>query len=103
MSSTGIMQMRTSLFRTWLVAGLFVLCSVATFRITAQSNSNWTRSLAWNTDNTTVASGSQDGTIQIWNRVTNQLVVTLRQGNAGPVYSVAWSPAHSNILAAQYK
>eukprot|EP01084_Bolivina_argentea_P158609 276265_1 len=45
-----------------------------------------------------VASGSEDCKVYIWNRLTADLITSLR-GHTGPVNAVAWNPAAPGILA----
>jgi WD40 repeat protein len=76
-----------------------ILVSTASLRATAQTASNWTRTIAWSPDGTKIATGKQDGTIQIWNAATGQLSLTLRQGGPGPVETLVWKPGDSSKLA----
>ena len=48
-------------------------------------------SVAFSPDGLTLASGSQDKTIRLWNVATGELIATLT-GHTGPVKSVAFSP-----------
>jgi WD40 repeat protein len=48
-------------------------------------------SVAWSPDGRTLASGSSDRTVKLWEAATGKLLATL-QGHTGEVYSIAWSP-----------
>ena len=48
-------------------------------------------SVAWSPDGTRLATGSRDGTANVWDAAGGRELLTLR-GHAGPVLSVAWSP-----------
>ena len=55
-------------------------------------------SVAWSPGGTTLASGSSDNTVKIWNATTGQLLRTLTGHNAD-VWSVAWSPDGTTLAS----
>ncbi|WP_422615951.1 helix-hairpin-helix domain-containing protein, partial [Nodularia spumigena] len=56
-----------------------------------QEHCNWVNSVAYSPDGQTLASGSADNTIKIWNVTTGKLLQTLT-AHSGSVNSVAYSP-----------
>jgi WD40 repeat protein len=51
----------------------------------------WVHSVAFSPDGKTLASGSDDNTIKLWDAQTRQELAALK-GHAGSVYSVVFSP-----------
>ncbi len=47
--------------------------------------------VVWSPDGKRIASGSMDGTVQVWNALTGAQVLTYR-GHSGFVYAIGWSP-----------
>lgn len=66
---------------------------------TLTGHSNWVKSIAISPDGQTLASGSLDGTVKIWNVDNGQLLDTLWENNSGAVLSVAISPDRQTIAA----
>jgi len=65
--------------------------------------------VAWSPDGRHITSGSNDGTVQVWDTLTGGQVYTYRGhadaswghftfGSGGAVNSVAWSPTGSHIV-----
>ncbi len=65
--------------------------------LTLEGHTNWVRSVAFNADGNTLASGSDDKTLRLWNTATGQCLKTL-EGHKERVWSVAFSP-NGKILA----
>ena len=59
--------------------------------LTLQGNTDAVMSVAWSPDGKTLASGSGDDTVKLWEVARDKLLLTL-QGHTEAVYSVAWSP-----------
>ncbi len=62
-----------------------------TLRHTLKGHTKFIYDLAWSPDGNTLASGSEDTTIRLWDTHTGQHIHTLSRHSAG-VYCVAWSP-----------
>jgi hypothetical protein len=56
-----------------------------------RTHTSWVQSVAFSPDGKTLASGSDDRTVKLWNAATGQERATLK-GHRGEVYSVAFSP-----------
>jgi eukaryotic-like serine/threonine-protein kinase len=54
--------------------------------------------LAWSPDGKRIASGSADGTVQVWDAVSGSTIST-HQRYYGAVLSVAWSPDSKRIAS----
>jgi WD40 repeat protein len=63
---------------------------------TLRGHTNWVSAVAFHADGTTLASGSGDHTVKIWNVETEQCIKTLH-GHTNRVSSLAFCP-HGNIL-----
>ena len=55
-------------------------------------------SLAFNSDDSILASGCYDHTVSLWNPQTGQLLDTYDEGNLN-IFSVEWSPSTTSVLA----
>jgi len=58
---------------------------------TLSTHTDWVRFLAWSPDGAFLASGSDDGTVLLWNPRDGSLLHTL-SAHTGSVLSLAWSP-----------
>ncbi|MFM6270296.1 MAG: WD40 repeat domain-containing protein, partial [Dolichospermum sp.] len=65
---------------------------------TLKGHSNWVWSVAYSPDGQTVASGSDDNTIKLWNVNTGNLLQTLK-GHSELVSSVAYSPDGQTVAS----
>jgi WD40 repeat protein len=63
-----------------------------------RDHSGTVRSLAWSPDGKSLASGSDDNTVQIWD-ATKLTTLYTYHGHAARVNAVAWSPPDGNYLA----
>ena len=52
----------------------------------------------WSPNGNRIASGSSDGTVQVWDATTGQHIFTYR-GHSGSVNTVAWSPDGTRIAS----
>jgi WD40 repeat protein len=57
--------------------------------------------VAWSGDGRLLASGSSDGTVQVWEVASGNVVFTYR-GHFTGVNSVVWSPDGERIASASY-
>jgi len=63
--------------------------------VTYTGHSATVDTLAWSPDGTRIASGGLDKTVQVWDALTGNHVVT--QNDLGLVYMLAWSPDGKSI------
>jgi eukaryotic-like serine/threonine-protein kinase len=66
--------------------------------LTYQGHTQTVRTVAWSPDGSRVASGGEDGTIQIWEAATGKLIATYREHTAN-VLTLAWSADGSYIVS----
>ena len=66
--------------------------------LTYEGHSGKGYAVAWSPDGRRIASGSDDGTVQVWDAFTGQRLLTYR-GQRAPVYAVAWSPDGSRLAS----
>jgi len=66
--------------------------------LTYQGHTQTVRTVAWSPDGSRIASGGEDGTIQIWEAATGKLIATYREHNAN-VLTLAWSADRSYIVS----
>jgi WD40 repeat protein len=97
-SNRDIQRMKTIFIRVLAAIGIALCCTVS-FEVSAQPLPTWVRSLAWSPDGSKIATGSQDGTIHIWNAQTGGLLQILRRGGPGPVLSVVWHPQSRKLAS----
>ncbi|MFM6621008.1 MAG: WD40 repeat domain-containing protein, partial [Dolichospermum sp.] len=69
---------------------------------TLTGHSDWVWSLAYSPDGQTLASGSDDNTIKLWNARTGNLLQTLT-GHSSSVRSVAYSPDGQTLANGSYE
>ena len=58
----------------------------------------YVNTLAWSPDGQWIASGAEDGTIQVWSAATGDLCTTYL-GHKGSVYSLYWSPDGAQLVS----
>ena len=68
---------------------------------TLRGHTAWVRSVAWSPDGRTLASGSNDGTVRLWNP-NNGINVAVLRGHAERVGCVAWSPDGRILASGSY-
>ncbi len=56
-------------------------------------------SVAWSHDSRQVAAGSEDGSIQVWDVLKGQVVLTMEQHPSWGRFGLAWSPDDSQIAS----
>ncbi|NJL29504.1 MAG: NACHT domain-containing protein, partial [Thermoanaerobaculia bacterium] len=59
------------------------------------------RTVAWSPDDRLIVSGSNDGSLKLWDAASGALLATF-EGHAGGVTSVAWDPQGQRIASASY-
>ncbi|HEY4032635.1 MAG TPA: protein kinase [Ktedonobacteraceae bacterium] len=66
-----------------------------------RGHSNAVASVAWSPDGKRIASGSTDGTVQVWNAADGSNAYTYK-GHSDVVWSVAWSPDGKHIASGSW-
>src|SRR5260221_960167 len=66
--------------------------------LTYQGHTQTVRTVAWSPGGSRIASGGEDGTIQIWEAATGRLIATYR-GHTANVLTLAWSPDGNYIAS----
>lgn len=79
------------IFFSTLVPALPLLAEEPRLRDTLQGNTGYVFALAFSPDGKTLASGSTESTIQLWDVASGKKTVAL-QGHANRIYTVAFSP-----------
>ncbi len=73
----------------------------ATLYTLYRGHSEGVRSVTWSPDGKYIASGSDDGTVQVWEALTGRHLLTYR-GHKARVCSVAWSPNGKYIASGSW-
>ena len=63
-----------------------------------ENQGSGSETVAWSPNETKLASGNDDGLVQIWDIANKQVLQTL-EGHTGPVISVAWSPDGAKLAS----
>lgn len=75
-----------------LTIGLIVpTIAIAGTSVTFQTNTGIVHAVAWSPDDTHIAVGNDDGSVQIWDVISDQRLFTFHSNNDF-VYAIAWSP-----------
>ena len=72
-----------------------------TMLLTYAGHSDYVDAVAWSPDGQYLASGSWDGTVQVWDAHTGRLL-TLYQGHSHAVSALAWSPDGQYIASGSW-
>jgi WD40 repeat protein len=67
--------------------------------LTLQGHTGTVNSVCWSPDGKRLASGSDDGTVKVWDAAKGQQALTLK-GHTGWVNSVCWSPGGTRLASA---
>lgn len=66
---------------------------------TLKGHTGWVLNIAWSPDGTTLASGSMDNTVRLWDAKTGKQIGTGLRGHTKWITSLAWQPYHLNSKA----
>ncbi len=83
---------------TYLPSQSAISSSLGTPHYTYRGHSASVNAVAWSTDGKRIASGSNDGTVQVWDAANGGNVFIYR-GHVGRVNAVAWSPDGKRIAS----
>ena len=78
----------------------FSLVLLGTTLLTYRGHSSGVHTVAWSPDGKHIASGSDDGTVQVWDATSGANLLTL--SNSSGVHTVAWSPDGKRLASGSW-